>query len=92
MPIYDCGSTDCLPCTKQFRQMLNGWLAIDENTPMSGQRIQLFHSGYGAGSGHFDPQSERWVLHFCINKEAVPEAWQPLPGPMTPTNQIPSIF
>ena len=50
-----------------------------ESAPLDGQRVILFASPYGAGSGHFD--GTRWVLHFCINQDASPSLWTPLPEP-----------
>ena len=45
------------------------------------ERVQLFCPPYGAGSGNWN--GNRWNCHFCLNKEAQPTHWMPLPKPPT---------
>ena len=58
------------------------WQTID-TAPITGEvigkRILVFCPPYGAGSANWT--GERWNCHFCLNKEAQPTHWMPLPEP-----------
>ena len=60
------------------------WQPI-ETAPKDGTRVLLFVPKYGAMSGHFPiygtSTQEKWNLHSCLNKEAIPTHWMPLPEP-----------
>jgi len=64
------------------------WRPISE-APTEGQRVLLFTPPYGAGSGHHfegmtngdQTHPSGWKSHFCVNKEAQPTHFMPLPPP-----------
>lgn len=53
------------------------WQPI-ETAPRDGKRVLAYCAPYGAGSAHF---SDKWHLDFCVNREAAPTHWMPLPPP-----------
>ena len=65
------------------------WQPIS-TAPRDGTRVLLYASPYGAGSGHWSHRQElsegyfpvegHWKLHFCLNKDAHPTHWMPLPA------------
>ena len=59
------------------RRAAQAWQPI-ETAPKDGQRIYAYCSPYGAGTAHYH---EGWHLHFCLNKDAHPTHWMPLPTP-----------
>lgn len=56
------------------------WMPI-ETAPKDGtaiyQRVLLFVPPYGAGSGNWT--GHNWNCHFCLNRDAQPTHWMPLP-------------
>ena len=56
------------------------WKPIEDG-PKDGQRVLLFVPPYGAGSGNYAVSLECWNAHFCLNPEAQPTHWMPLPAP-----------
>ena len=63
---------------KACADLVPRWSDDMDAAPKDGTRLLLFVPGYGAMTGHFD---ERWHLHSCINREALPTHWMPLPPP-----------
>ncbi len=61
------------------------WQPI-ETAPMSNIRLLLYVPPYGVmtGNGTLDVNDVFfWKLHACLNKNAVPTHWKPLPAPPT---------
>lgn len=55
----------------------NSWQPI-ETAPKDRERVLLYVPPYGAMSGHY---YLGWNCHSCLNKEAAPTHWMPLPQP-----------
>lgn len=47
-----------------------------ESAPKDGTRLLVSIPRYGAMTAHWD---DRWHLHACINRDAAPAGWMPLP-------------
>jgi hypothetical protein len=68
------------------------WQTID-SAPKDGTRVMLYVPPYGAMCGHnqftINPymNNDVWHLSSCLNKEAQPTHWMPLPQP--PNNESP---
>lgn len=56
------------------------WQPI-ETAPRDGTRILAFVPPYGAMTAHTDFFNGEWRCHSCLNREAQPTHWMPLPDP-----------
>lgn len=79
-----CGS-ELWSC--DFEEMAKAAISTMNDTPQwqdisthngDEKRVLLFVPPYGAMSGHYD---NGWHCHACLNKDAMPTHWQPLPTP-----------
>ena len=57
------------------------WKPVTDEFPVDGFRMLAYCPPYGAGSAH--KENGQWILHFCLNRDAVPTHWMPLPKALT---------
>ena len=80
-----CGGEEA-EAVQQWNTRADGWMGI-ESAPRDGSRVTVFVPPYGAMAGHnnfhlFGGQKDDiWHCHSCLNKEAQPTHWMPLPTP-----------